>query len=190
MPRLDGFEATRRLREAEERSDGPHRVTVVALTANAMKGDRDRCIDAGMDDYLAKPLVPPKLIAKLDAIARRRLLGETGPKPSDTPPDTEVLVISTGSASTVLVRALSGFEKRAYSCLRDIRHSVAARDLDTAESLVRILTGAARTLDQDALLVGIEELKTSIRAEDFALMEDCLESLSKQLERCFRDFLV
>ncbi len=54
MPRVDGLEATRRLR-AKERGTGRH-LPVVALTANAMKGDDQLCLQAGMDDYLTKPV--------------------------------------------------------------------------------------------------------------------------------------
>jgi CheY-like chemotaxis protein len=63
MPLLDGFEATRRIRDAERSSGG--RMPVVAMTANASEGDRERCLAAGMDDYLPKPIVREALAAML-----------------------------------------------------------------------------------------------------------------------------
>jgi CheY-like chemotaxis protein len=63
MPELDGFEATREIRARE--AAGSTRVPIVALTANAMVGDRNRCLAAGMDDYLSKPFNRSALTAVL-----------------------------------------------------------------------------------------------------------------------------
>ncbi len=60
MPRMDGFEATRRIR-AEEDDRGWRRTPIIAVTANALQEDRQHCLDAGMDDYLAKPFTPEEL---------------------------------------------------------------------------------------------------------------------------------
>jgi CheY-like chemotaxis protein len=64
MPEMDGFEATRRLRDPASGVLNP-RVKVVALTANAMVGDRERCLAAGMDDYLTKPVQMRALLSQL-----------------------------------------------------------------------------------------------------------------------------
>jgi CheY-like chemotaxis protein len=55
MPELDGFEATRRIRGHEASAPGGVRQPIIAMTANALAGDRARCLESGMDDYLAKP---------------------------------------------------------------------------------------------------------------------------------------
>jgi PAS domain S-box-containing protein len=67
MPELDGLEATRRIRAARPAGSGPR---IVAMTANAMKEDREACFEAGMDDYVAKPIRPEELAAALSRCTR------------------------------------------------------------------------------------------------------------------------
>ena len=68
LPELDGWEATRRVREAE----GGYRVPIIALTAHAMSGDREKAMAAGCDDYDTKPVDFPQLTAKIDKILAGR----------------------------------------------------------------------------------------------------------------------
>lgn len=69
MPEMDGFEATRRIRAGE--CGLPARNTfIAAMTANAMEGDRERCLNAGMDDYLSKPVNKLELLALLERASR------------------------------------------------------------------------------------------------------------------------
>jgi len=66
MPEMDGFQATASIREKEKKT-GAH-IPIIAMTAHAMKGDRERCLDAGMDDYIAKPLKPNEILATIDRL--------------------------------------------------------------------------------------------------------------------------
>ena len=67
MPELDGLEATRRIRHLEQTEGWPP-VPIVAVTAHAMLGDREHCLDAGMDEYIAKPLQVNQLLATLERV--------------------------------------------------------------------------------------------------------------------------
>ncbi len=70
MPVMDGFEATRMIRRAESATGGQARLPIIALTANAMKGDRERCFEAGMDAYATKPINPRDLLKTIDQALR------------------------------------------------------------------------------------------------------------------------
>ena len=68
MPEMNGIEATAAIRGLE--ADGSSHVPIVGVTAHALKGDRERCLDAGMDDYLPKPISPKALLDKIDKWTR------------------------------------------------------------------------------------------------------------------------
>ncbi len=72
MPGMDGFEATRRIRQWEAGRNPPRRCQIVALTALVMPDDRDRCLQAGMDDYLSKPIKPESLLRAIQSAAAKR----------------------------------------------------------------------------------------------------------------------
>jgi len=80
MPDLDGFDATRRIRaqEGQHSGEGPRHVPIIAMTAN---GSRDRCLAAGMDDFIAKPLQIETLRAALDRCLGLQLLGRLQGRP-------------------------------------------------------------------------------------------------------------
>ncbi|MBU0991334.1 MAG: response regulator [Proteobacteria bacterium] len=65
MPEMDGFEATKKIRAIHSKVLNPN-ITIIAMTAHAMKGDKERCFEAGMDDYVSKPINPQQLIETIE----------------------------------------------------------------------------------------------------------------------------
>ena len=72
MPVLDGYSATRRIRDGE--ASGSSRIPIIAMTAHAMQADRDRCIEAGMDDFVTKPAKPGELKAAIERCSQLNAL--------------------------------------------------------------------------------------------------------------------
>jgi two-component system sensor histidine kinase/response regulator len=77
MPVMGGIEATRAIRAREQRrswvvdSDNVQHLPIVAMTANAMKGDRELCLEEGMDDYVSKPVKADELLATIERVLSR-----------------------------------------------------------------------------------------------------------------------
>jgi len=73
MPEMDGLEATRRIRELEKQFGGtsPKHIPIVAMTANAMQGDRERCLESGMDGYVSKPVKPESLFEEIQRVIQK-----------------------------------------------------------------------------------------------------------------------
>ena len=93
MPEMDGFEATRLIREEEGEE---RRTPIIAMTASAMKGDRERCLDAGMDDYVSKPVTPKSLEEVLKRwVPAPSSTPATPASPTSPPPDPDDLLDNT-----------------------------------------------------------------------------------------------
>jgi len=83
MPEMDGFAATAAIRE-QEKSSGAH-IPIIAMTAHAMKGDRERCLAAGMDAYISKPIRADELLSRIEELSARFPRHEAGDRPADLP---------------------------------------------------------------------------------------------------------
>jgi two-component system, sensor histidine kinase and response regulator len=158
MPEMDGYEATSAWREREAAS-GNHLV-IVALTANAMEGDRERCVAAGMDDYLAKPFRREQMLTMM----RRHLReDETAPVPPPAPALEEAGVtfdpapleslrqIERDGAAGLVVKVVDTWMASARQLIAQLQDSLAANDL-------RTLHRAAHTLKSSSANVGAMRL--------------------------------
>jgi len=68
MPEMDGFDATSRIRALEREREGTEHIPIIAMTANVMKGDKDRCIEAGIDGYVSKPVKRQTRFAEVERV--------------------------------------------------------------------------------------------------------------------------
>jgi PAS domain S-box-containing protein len=179
MPEMDGLEATRRIRERS--SNGPH---VVAVTANALQGERERCLAAGMNDYITKPLRLDELAAALGRSSRV----DDGASPN--PVDVEVLrrlVASLGEGGGDAVRGLiETFRTNAPDLVASLHRG--AED-DDAES-VRV---AAHTLKSNASMFGASSLAGVARQVEASASGGSLDDgapvdrLAPELERAMAE---
>jgi CheY-like chemotaxis protein len=143
MPEMDGLEATAAIRE-RERATGGH-LPIVALTAHAMKGDAERCLEAGMDAYLAKPLQPRELAAAIEGV-----LGRTpspAPEPDVPAPtsaffDLERLLERVGGDRKALVGLVRIFRADSPKQVARIRKAIEEGDAPALRAAAHALKGA------------------------------------------------
>jgi two-component system sensor histidine kinase/response regulator len=143
MPELDGLEATARIR-AQEGAD--EHLPIIAMTASAMEGDRERFLEAGMDDYISKPLRPDQL----DAVLERWLGGGAAPPPAATAGD---------GAGNPLIDA--GRVQRFRDDYPEIAERLVALFADTTPPLIEQLSNAVHGGEDDAVRRLAHKLKGS-----------------------------
>lgn len=149
MPVLDGYGATRAIREWESVSGRP-RVPIVALTAHALKGDRERCLAAGMDDYLAKPLDPDVLAAMLARWlehpappARPAHAAAPSGVPARPPIDENDLLHRCMGRKELAQRLLQKFVQQAQDDLQEIQAALTRQDAPAVATIAHRLKSSA-----------------------------------------------
>jgi signal transduction histidine kinase/CheY-like chemotaxis protein len=149
MPVLDGYAATRRWREIEQDRKLDHRMPIVAMTANAMAGDRQKCLDAGMDDYLAKPVTRGDLERCIE-----RWRGASLAVPDTLPPAEQMASRSPPVLNTAVLDELR-------EVLGGEVDKIIAVYLEDSPRLIAQLERAAVSGDPIALRVAAHTLKSS-----------------------------
>ncbi len=171
MPELDGYAAT----EAIRRFDGRQAHTpIIAMTAHAMEGDRQKCLDAGMDDYLSKPLKPELLAESLARLLRRVVADEETPVEDQTvlePRIVEQLLDLERGEPGFMANLVGMFLGDLEAQLALLRGSRQAHDATTLRSKAHRLKGASANLGAAALARLLEQLEHAARDEDWAGVE-------------------
>jgi two-component system, sensor histidine kinase and response regulator len=186
MPEMDGFEATAAIRR-KEREKGGH-IPIIAMTAHAMKGDRERCLEAGMDDYLSKPIQPQGLI---DAIARwldNEALGKS--KVSSLDPaepkkvyDHERVMQRVDGDKAFFAEILGMFLEDAPIKIEKIREHLKEGDLAGLELQAHSLKGAASYFGAGVLEKVAFEIELAARDRELDRARTLSESIQQEFVR-------
>ncbi|MDY6945976.1 MAG: response regulator, partial [Pseudomonadota bacterium] len=185
MPVMDGLEATQRIRQLEGESQ---RTPIVALTANAMMGTLERCLEAGMDDYLTKPLD----ISRLQDVLDRFMSGSS----SDTEPTVVAALSRTqddslkqrlqeiaGDDQEFAAELVSAFILGGEEAILEMRAAAHRQDLEQLARAAHKIKGAANNMHVDRLGLLTADVETRARAGGRNDWSEELKMISAEFER-------
>jgi PAS domain S-box-containing protein len=184
MPEMGGLEAARAIRDQE--GQGARRLPLIALTAHAMQGDRDRCLEAGMDGYLSKPIDVDQLIAAVERYGGRDATAPSAviEQQAHTAIFDEPAALSyTGGDRRLLKEVVQLFRADYPSSLRKIERALQARDAEALRLAAHRLKGAIATLGAVAARQAAAELEETARSRDFEPAARGYANLRHEIER-------
>jgi CheY-like chemotaxis protein len=187
MPEMDGFQATIELRR-RERGSGGH-IPVVAMTALAMKGDKERCLDAGMDAYLSKPIRPEELDRVLEfytssGAAKRRSAEDAEPMGSV---NMEALLQRVDGDRDFIAELAEIFREDYPRQLKALRDGIISSDSEKVRGEAHALKGALSNLSATQACLLAASLETRGKSGDMAGAIRTLDELERELELVERD---
>ncbi len=196
MPELDGLQATRLIRKREQaRTISNQRpLPIIALTASAVAGDRERFLQAGMNEYISKPFDPMQLIGKIES-----LLGEISDVPADAenplakepasssqapPIDRQVLAVRCMDDQALALQVLQRFSARADQTLEELAESVTSCDGPRTVMRAHTLKGAAASLAAEPLSKCAAQLEEAARNGAWDDAAEALRLVHGESARC------
>jgi len=180
MPEMSGGEAIVAIRERERQAGG--HVPIIALTAHALKGDRERCIEAGADDYLAKPIVPVTLHERIAVLV-----------PAAKPPTTASTVFDQARASALLARVggdpllfrdvIELFVDDCPNQIDAIRQAIHDQQPDRIYRAAHKLKGSAGNFDAHEVMALLQRLEARARDGDLSMCASVFVEIEAEAER-------
>jgi ammonium transporter, Amt family len=206
MPQMNGYEATRYIRLVETGrgigSTSPERLPIIALTADAVQGDREKCLEAGMDDYVIKPINRDQLLSilahhqrqvspspaalamnenKTDDVLAPASATELEPAIVTDAVDLTALLSRCGGKASFAANILGKFLARIPAELESVRAAITNREGAIATRLLHALRGMAANVAAESLRVSAEKLEACARANRWADAAPLLAALEIQM---------
>ncbi|MBT3201508.1 MAG: response regulator [Phycisphaerales bacterium] len=197
MPEMDGYEATRAIRDPNSTVRN-HAIPIIAMTANAMKGDREECLAAGMDDYVAKPINPHKLAEAIERYlpdepredsstqedvnatwAEQSSTGTSAKCPYDKPKALERM----GGDEDLLAELVAIFLEEAPGALTQVRKAVSNGEPELITSTAHTLKGSLEVLAADDAVRAALVVETLGRSGNLAGVQEATAALAGEVKR-------
>jgi PAS domain S-box-containing protein len=186
MPEMGGLEATRVIREKEKGSG--HHLPIIAMTAHAMQGDREQCLEAGMDGYLAKPIDPKTFLQTVEGISARSVGSESAENEETAglagALDGKALLARFSGNRKLLRNIVKTFREDCPRMMGRIRNALTARDAVALADSAHALKGSIGNFGDSAALETTREMEKAARQgkldgtwELYATLEDQIASL-------------
>jgi two-component system sensor histidine kinase/response regulator len=187
---MDGLEATRRIRERED-DEGLRRIPIIALTAEAISGDREKCIGAGMDGYVTKPIRADELFSTIKSLvrpgeSRAAAANQPSAKPSRAGPPIDVheLLARSLDDPEFATKTLKLFERRALEDVERIRKCVLAGETENAQRLAHNLKAVASHVSAGELQGIAFQIEEAGARRDLQFIAERLIELDAEARRC------
>jgi CheY-like chemotaxis protein len=180
MPEMSGFEATAAIR-ARERETGRH-IPILALTAHAMKGDRERCLAAGMDGYVAKPIQARELYQAIAELVPNAAMSE---KSAALPviQDRNEALVHVGGDAGLLRELIEVFLRDCPRLIEDVIDGLCAGDVAKVKRGAHSIKGAVSILGGKAAFEAALHLEDLARQGDLSEAEQAWQTLQQALEQ-------
>jgi CheY-like chemotaxis protein len=180
MPEMDGFEATREIRKLETQKGG--HIPIIAMTAYATEGDRERCLSAGMDDYVSKPISAGKLFKAIEALIPLEESVQSADEKKGCTLNKDVLIKSFKDDHNLFKELVEIFVNDYPQMLTSLRKSLKATDAKTFTRTAHSLKGMLRNFEAEAAADTAFDLEKKGKQGELDGTDQIIDSLAGQLD--------